>query len=137
MRAQIRRVEYFYTTVKDRPGEAYQSLSMLASANVNLLAFNITPIGPEQTHLVLFPDNVEDLARHAERSGLVLSAPQHAFLVQGHDWQAALVGIHEKLTDAHINVYASNGVSDGRGGFGYVLYVKEGDFENAANVLGV
>ena len=36
---RIRRVEYYYTTVEDQPGEAYKLLSRLASLGVNLLAF--------------------------------------------------------------------------------------------------
>jgi hypothetical protein len=134
MPATIRRVEYFYTMVKDRPGEAYTLLSKLAEAEVNLLAFNAIPIGPEQTQLVLFPESVELLSRAAQKSGLV---PQRAFLIQGDDRLGAIAGIHRKLFDAHINVYASSGVTDGRGGYGYVLYVKPDTYQTAADVLGV
>jgi len=44
MSLTIRRVEYFYTTVKDQPGEAYNLLSWLAELGVNLLAWE-TPAG--------------------------------------------------------------------------------------------
>jgi len=137
MPATIRRVEYFYTMVKDRPGEAYGLLSKLATADVNLLAFNAIPIGPEQTQLVLFPESVELLGRAAQRTGLVLTGPQRAFLIQGDDRLGAIAEIHRKLFDAHINVYASSGVTDGRGGYGYVLYVRPEAFQTAADVLGV
>ena len=53
--AVIRRVNYFYATVRDRPGEGYQILAHLAAGDVNLLAFHATPMGPEYTRLALFP----------------------------------------------------------------------------------
>ena len=137
MGMKMRRVEYFHATVKDQPGEAYKLLSQLASAEVNLLAFNAVPVGPEQTQLVIFPESVESLARAAEKSGLILTGPQRAFLIQGDDRMGALVDLHRKLCDARINVYASSGVTDGRGGYGYILYVRSEHYEDAATALGV
>jgi hypothetical protein len=137
MTMNIRRVEYFHATVKDLPGEAYKLLAQLATAEVNLLAFNAVPVGPEQTQLVIFPESVESLARAAERTGLILTGPQRAFLIQGDDRLGALVDLHRKLSDASINVYASSGVTDGRGGYGYVLYVRSEHYEDAAVALGV
>jgi len=134
---KIRRVKYFHATVKDLPGEAYKLLAQLASAEVNLLAFNAVPVGPEQTQLVIFPESVESLAHAAERTGLIMTGPQRAFLIQGDDKLGALVDLHRKLSDSSINVYASSGVTDGRGGYGYVLYVRSEHYENAAAALGV
>jgi hypothetical protein len=137
MSAKIRMVDYFYMTVPDKPGAACNVLFQLAAADVNLLAFSAVPIGPENTQLVLFPENVESLARGAENAGFVLSGPSRAFLIQGDDKLGALVSIHERLSDSGINVYASTGVSDGKGGFGYVMYVKGDRFDEAARVLNV
>jgi predicted amino acid-binding ACT domain protein len=136
MTATIRGVEYFYVMVKDRPGEAYGLLSQLAAAEVNLLAFNAIPTGPEHTQLVLFPEKVELLIKAAEKAGLRLLGPERAFLIQGDDRLGAIADIHRRLLDAHINVYASSGVTDGRGGYGYILYVKADQFRSAALVLG-
>ena len=137
MSMTIRRVEYFHATVKDQPGEAYKLLSRLATDEVSLLAFNAVPVGPEQTQLVIFPESVPSLARTAEKAGLVLTGPQRAFLIQGDDQLGALVELHRKLADAKVNVYASSGVTDGRGGYGYVLYVRSEHFEDAAAALKV
>jgi hypothetical protein len=137
MSMMIRRVEYFHATVRDQPGEAYTLLSQLASAEVNLLAFNAVPVGPQQTQLVIFPESVESLAQAAERSGLILTGPQRAFLIQGDDKLGALVDLHRKLNESRINVYASSGVTDGRGGYGYVLYVRSEHYEDAAAALEV
>jgi len=137
MGSKTRRIQYFYATVKDEPGAAYRFLTQLASAEVNLLAFQAIPMGPGVTQLVLFPDNVERLAQAAETAGIVLTGPHPAFLVQGTDRLGALVEVHEKLSASRINVYASYGATDGRGGYGYVFYVRPEDYERSAAVLGV
>lgn len=58
------------------------------------------------------------------------------FLSRGDDKLGAFADIHRMLSDEQINVYASSGVTDGRGGFGYVLYVRPEDYQRAAVVLG-
>jgi len=135
MAVKIRRVDYFYTTVKDRPGEAFRTLSHLAGSEVNLLAFGAVPLGPDRAQLTLFPENVEDLAAVAERVGLVLDGPRPALLVQGDDELGALADIHAKLFDAGINVYSSTGVTDGKRAFGYILYVHPEQVDRAVAAL--
>jgi len=137
MAATLQAVRYFYITVKDQPGQAYKFLSTLSAADVNLLAFNIVPVGLEQTQLVVFPEESQTLLAAAQSRGLGISGPQHAFLIQGDDQLGALVQYHRLLAEANINVYASSGVTDGRGGFGYVLYVRSEDFDRARSALGI
>lgn len=137
MSAMVRAVDYFYVTVKDKPGEAYRLLSRLVAEGVNLLAFHAIPAGPDQTQLVLFPENSKLLDQAAEKIGLPLSPPASSFLVQGDDRLGALAEIHHKLFEARVNVYASSGVTDGRGGYGYVLYVRHEQHKEAARALGV
>jgi hypothetical protein len=137
MGATIRSVEYFYAVVEDRPGAAYRLLASMASSGVNLLAFNAIPLGMDKTQLVLFPEDAPRLARVAEQEGLSLAGPQYAFLIQGDDHLGALVDIHRQLFDARVNVVCSSGVTDDRGGFGYLLYVRHEEFTHAAQVLGV
>ena len=137
MAMSIRRAEYFYTTVRDEPGEAYKLLSRLADLRIDLLAFTAIPVGPMHTQLTLFPEDALRLRSEAEKTGLVLDGPHPAFLVQGDDELGALAGIHVKLYEARINVYASTGVTDGRGCFGYVLYIRPEDYESAVTALGV
>jgi len=137
MSVSIRCVDYFNTTVRDRPGAAYEVLSRIAAAKVNLLAFSAVPIGVEYTQLVLFPDDAKELSKAAEEQGLTLSGPNRALLVQGDDQLGAFANIHRQLSEAQINVFASNGVTDGHDGFGYVVYVRPEDFDRAAKILGV
>lgn len=137
MAYEIRRVEYFYTTVPDAPGQAYELLSRLESLGIDLVAFTAVPIGPQHTQLTLFPEDQQKLAAEAKRAGLALDGPHPALLVQGDDELGALAKIHERLYAAKVNVYASSGVTDGRGSFGYVVYVRPEDFERAASALEV
>jgi len=135
MAAAIRPVEYFNATVADRPGAAYDILSRLAGAGINMLAFSAVPCGPERSHLVLFPEDGGALQQLAHELGVYLDGPHRALLVQGDDELGALARVHERLAGAGVNVFASSGVTDGRGGFGYVVYLRPDDFEAALQVL--
>jgi hypothetical protein len=137
MAFEIRRVEYFYTTVRDQPGEAYKVLSLLASLGINLLAVTAVPFGPMNTQLTIFPENAGLLRSEAHKSGLKLEGPQPALLVQGDDKLGALAEVHMKLYEADVNIYASSGVSDGKGSYGYIIYVRPDDYEKAVTALKV
>jgi hypothetical protein len=102
---------------------------------VNLLAFSAIPYGTRQCELTLFPEDSHDLVRVAAAHGWALIGPQHAFLIQGDDRLGAFADIHRQLLDANVSIYASTGVTDGQGFYGYVIYVKEADFAAAARAL--
>lgn len=137
MPTRIRKVEYFYTTVQDRPGEAYKVLSGLADSGVDLLAMTAIPVGPSRTQLALFPSDSAQLRDVSARIGMGLDGPYPALLVQGDDEMGALARVHQRLADAAINVYASTGVTGGAGSYGYLLYVRPDEFDRAARALGV
>jgi len=133
----IQRVDYFYVTVKDKPGEAYQLLSTLADVGINLLAFTAIPAGPLRTQLTLFPEDPRKMSSTAQKAGLKLDGPNPALLVQGDDKLGALAEIHEKIYRADVNVYASSGVTDGEGDYGYVIYIRPEDIQKALKALNV
>ena len=135
MPAKIVRAEYYYVMVKDRPGESYKLLSLLADQGVDLLAFNAIPLGGETTQLVVFPSEPSLFLKVAARANLAPTGPQRAFLITGDDKLGACAEIHHRLADAAINVFSSSGVTDGRGGFGYLIHVRPEDYERAAQVL--
>ena len=137
MALSVRRAAYFQATVRDQPGEAYKLLSQFLDIGINLLAFTAIPSGPLSTQLTIFPEDPERLSHTAKQAGLELGEPSLAFLIQGDDRLGALADIHEKLFDANVNVYASSGVTDGRGGYGYILYVKPDEYERAAAAIGL
>jgi hypothetical protein len=137
MSFKIRKVEYFYCSVVDQPGEAYKLLSQLEKSGINLLAFTAIPVGPNRTQLTLFPDTPTKLEMEAKRTSFALDGPHTAILVQGDDELGALADIHHVLYEANVNVYASTGVTDNRGSFGYLLYVRPEEYERAATALKV
>jgi hypothetical protein len=137
MAETVRKVEYFYATVSDKPGEGRRLLEHLSEKGVNLVAFTAFPIGGDQAQLDFFPENPEQLQKAAADAGITLVGPKKAFLIQGEDRVGALHENHLKLSNAGINVHAANGVCNGSGRFGYVLWVKPVDYEAAARALGV
>lgn len=131
----IRPVQYYYVNVRDELGAAYRVLSQLAERGVNLLAFTAVPTGPALGQFSLFPEDPSRLVSEARSAGLSLDGPHHALLAQGDDELGALASVHERLLAAGVDIYASSGVTDARGAFGYVVYVREDQFEKAVTAL--
>lgn len=131
----VKNVEYFYTIVSDRPGEARKLLDFLSERTVNLFALTAFPAGEGKSQIDLFPDDPDILKQAAEDAQVTLVGPRKAFLLQGEDRIGALYDFHLKLSNAGINIYACNGVVDGTGRFGYVIWVDPDDYEEASKVL--
>ena len=66
-----------------------------------------------------------------------MDGPHPALLVQGDDELGALTGLHKKLYQANVNVYTSSGVTDGKGSFGYVVYIRAEEMDKAVSALGI
>jgi hypothetical protein len=137
MSLTVRSVEYFYVQIHNGHDKAYALLAQLASEEVNLLAFSAVPFGPNRVELTIFPDQSETFIQLSEKLGWKVTGPMHALLVQGDDQLGTLAQIQRMLLDAGISIYASSGVTDGGGRYGYVIYVKEEDHQRAATALGV
>ena len=133
---EIRPVEHYYVTVREELGAAYGLLSDLAGRGIELLGFAAIPVGPSLRQFTLFPEDPNALVAEARAAQLPLVGPHHAILVTGDDGLGALATVHEQLFMAGIEVYASSGASDSRGAYGYVLYVREDQFEGACAALG-
>ena len=136
MALTVRNAEYFYIRIEDSAQKSYELLAELASAEVNLLAFSAVPFGPNYIELTIFPDRSDTFVRLARKLGWVVAGPQHAFLVQGDDNLGALADIQRMLLEAGVEIYASSGVTDGSGRYGYLIYFKEEDNERAKRALG-
>jgi hypothetical protein len=133
----VRRIDYFYVMVTDSPAVGYEVLSGLAEQGVNLVATSAVPFGPARTQLTVFPDDTAKMQRAAQQANIPLDGPHPALVVQGDDEVGALAQIHEKLFDANVHVFASTGVADGRGGYGYIIFVRPEEYERAAEALDV
>ena len=94
----------------------------------------------EESKVAIFPTDV-NAYRYSwtikGNAGLLLDGPHRALLVQGDAELGAFAEIHEKLYQANVNVYASTGLIDGRGSYGYVLHIRPEEYERAANALQV
>ena len=137
MSMNIRRIFYYHLRVRDQPGEIHKRLTQLKELGVRLVAFAAFPEGPAHTRITLFPDDASVFSYEAGRAGMKLEGPHPALLVQGVDELGALEEIHKKLFEAKVNVHASAGAVDGKGGYGYVLYVSPEQYEAAIEALGL
>ena len=135
MASMVKEVEYYYALLADRPGEGRKLLEFLSEKTVNLLALTAFPVGEGKSQIDLFPSDPDLLKRAAEDADIPLIGPKKAFLIQGADQIGALYHYHLKLYNAGINIFACNGVVDGTGRFGYVIWVDPADFEKASKAL--
>jgi hypothetical protein len=100
-----------------------------------MLAFTGMPLGPDSVQLALFPEDQHRLVDAAKKAGLRLDGPHRAILVQGDDKLGALAEVHAKLSEAKVDVYASTAVTDGRGAFGYLIYLRPEECDRAMKAL--
>ncbi len=135
MASTVHEVEYYYALVADKPGEGRKLLEFLSERGVNLLGLTAFPVEDGKTQIDFFPTDPEQLRQAAEDAGIGLVGPKKAFIMQGEDRVGALYEFHLRLSNAGINVHASNGVVDGTGRFGYVIWVNPKDYDKASNVL--
>jgi len=135
MADSVRRVEYYYVTVPDRPGEGTRILAALKESGVNLLAYLGFPAGGGQSQIDLVPEDSATLRQAAERAGLALSEAKWAFLIQGDDRVGAVTDTTASLAEANINITAAAATSAGSGRYGMILWVRPTDYERAAGLL--
>ncbi len=132
----VRRVEYQYVVVPDRPGEGLRVLEALERAGVNLLAYLGFPVEGGRAQLDLVPEDPDALRRVAAQEGWQLSGPKRAFLIQGDDRVGAAADHIRKLSRAGLNITAAAAATAGAGRYGMILWVKPEDYEQAAQLLG-
>lgn len=111
----VKRVQYFYTEVPDRPGEGARILSMLKDAGVDLLAYSGFPKG-HRAQIDFIPADVAAFRTAARKAKLTLVGPKTGFLIQGEDRPGVLAEIIAKLAAPKINVTACDAVAAGGGG---------------------
>jgi hypothetical protein len=135
MSEMIRKVDYYYTTATDKPGEGARLFTALKDAGVGLLALHGFP-SARKTQVDFVPTDPAAFVAAAKSAKIKLSKPKAAFLVEGDDRVGAMAGIMAKLSGAKINVTAVTGVCAGMGRYGAILWVKPRDVKKAAAALG-
>jgi len=136
MADSIKKADYCYATLDDKPGEGARILDALKKAGVNLIAVHAFPTGGGKAQLDLVAPDMGKLTAAAEKAGVRLSAKKTVLLMDGQDRPGAIAEILGKLASAEINVTAVDAVTAGGGRFGGLLWVKPGDVEKAAQALG-
>jgi len=131
----VRKVDYFYVVVPDRPGEGAKVLSALATEGINLLAFSGFP-SARKGQIDLVPEDSAAFKLAAKKLKLKLSPRKSGFLLQGDDRAGAMNETLEKLAAAKINVTAMDAVSSGEGHYGAIFWVKPEAVNRAAKLLG-
>lgn len=131
----VKRIEYYYTEVPDRPGAGAKILNTLKAARVNLLACTGFPTTAGRSQLDFVPTSRRAFLAAARKAGLKIVGPKSAFLVQGEDRVGVLADIVTKLAEAHINITALDAIAAGRRRYGAILWVKPRNVGQAARIL--
>ena len=134
MADSVRKVQYGYVTVPNRPGQGVRMLLELKNQGVDLQAYSGFPVkGGSQIDLVT--QDMTGLKRVARQNGWKLSKVRKGFLVQGADRIGAVHRHLTKLAEKKINVVAADAVSAGKGRYGMILWVRPKDYARAARAL--
>lgn len=132
----VRKVAYFALDVPQKPGEGARVLGALAEAGVNLLAFSGFPRG-RKAQIDIIPEDADMFKQASKIAKIKTRAQKLGFLVQGEDRKGAVADLLKILAEKKINITAIDAVSAGVGRYGAVFWVKPGDVNKAAKVLGV
>ena len=73
---QIRIVDCYYVTLRDRPGEGYRLLEHVSERGIDLQAFPAIPVGADETQICLVTQDTERLKAAASDSNVVLTGPK-------------------------------------------------------------
>jgi hypothetical protein len=130
----IRKVDYFSTTVPNRPGQTFRVLSTLVSAGINLLACTGVPRG-RRSQIDVVPDDSRKFRTAAKKAGLNFNPKKTGFLIQGDDRPGALAENLKKLADARVNVTTVDGLVAGKGRWGAILWVEPKDVRKTGQIL--
>jgi hypothetical protein len=136
MADKVRRVDYYYFEVQDKPGEGARLLGKMADGGVSLLSFVAFPVAGGKAQVTVIPEKPELFLTAARSAGLTHSDRKECFLVQGDDRVGAARDCFKRLAEANINCVASNGCVATGGSYGLAFFVKQTDVAAAAKALG-
>ncbi|HUL77752.1 MAG TPA: hypothetical protein VL691_10855 [Vicinamibacteria bacterium] len=137
MAETIRRIEYYYVVVPDKPGAGAAVLSALREGGVNLVAYLGFPAGRGKSQIDLVPQDPGALQQVARQARLKLSRAKRAFLVEGDDRIGAVADLTRRLAEAKVNITAASATAAGAGRYGMILWVPPASYAKAAKTLGV
>jgi len=130
----VKRVQYFYVEVSDKPGEGARLLTLFKDAGVSLLAFSGFPKG-RRAQVDFIPADPAAFRAAARKAKLKVVGPKTGFFIQGEDRTGAVAEVMAKLAEAKINITACDAVAAGEGRYGAILWVKPRDVQKTSRVL--
>ena len=134
---EIRRIDYYYASVPDKPGEGARILAALRDAGVNLIGVSAFPHGARRSQLDLIPEDSATFVKAARSAGLKLSTKKSGFLIQGEERPGAVAELVKRRAEANITVTSVQVFCAGVGRYGGMLWVKAPDLRKAAKALGI
>ena len=135
MADEIKQVDYFYTTVADKPGEGARILNAFRDAGVNLLGFCGFPQSARKAQLDFIPEDPAAFRKAARRARIPLRGRKRAFLIQGEDHPGVVAQVVSKLAESGIHVTSVQVFCGGSGRYGGMVWVKPADVRKAAKAL--
>ncbi len=135
MADSVRKVQYGYVMVPNRPGQGAKILAALQDAGVDLQAYSGFP-GKKGAQIDVVTRNMAGLRRVARQKGWKLSKVKKGFLVQGEDRLGAVRRHLARLAEKKVNVVAADAVAAGKDRYGMILWVRPKDYARAARALG-
>jgi hypothetical protein len=133
--ANVRQVTHFTIEIEDAVGSGARVLESLRSAN--LIAVWGYSTGSGKATLEIAPEDAGAFGAAAKAANLDVGAPSTVFYLTGDDRAGAMADAFAALAKAGVSVGAAQGIADGRGHFGAMIYVAAGDAAKAASALGV
>jgi hypothetical protein len=135
MAITVRKTAYFKVSVRNKAGEGACLLGLLREQGVNLLAVSGFPRGGK-AQIDVVPEDAAAFKKAMKQAKIPVGEKKTVFVIQGEDKIGAVSGILEKLGSAGVNVTAVDAVTDGKGRYGAVLWVKPADVSKASRLLG-
>ena len=132
----VRKVNYCYVKVPNRPGQGAAVLRVLRESGVNLVAYSGFPGKTGSSQVDLVPVKMSALRQVARKQGWRLSKVKKGFVIQATDTVGAVHRHIQKLADARINIVAAAGVAAGKRRYGMILWVRPKDYARASRALG-
>jgi hypothetical protein len=135
MADSVRKVQYAYLTVPNRPGHGARTLQELKDAGVDLVAYSGFPV-KKGSQIDMVTADMTGLKRVARANDWKLSKTKKGFLIQGQDRIGAVHRHLNKLAEKKVNVVAADAIAAGKDRYGMILWVKPKDYPKAARALG-
>jgi hypothetical protein len=134
MADDIKRVEYYSTTIANKIGEGSRVLGTLREGGVDFTALWGYPLKGKTAQLDMLPADAGVFKKAAKKAGLVLTK-RSALLLQGNDQPGAVATALGKLGAAGVNVNAAQALSSGNGRYSLMIEVDDASARPALKAL--